>query len=65
MPDARVEAAIANWAPRFVSQGVDFNDFRRTTARIERWDEWLDAWAESAVTSIARSPRKPRRPATA
>jgi pimeloyl-ACP methyl ester carboxylesterase len=48
VPDARVEAAIANWAPRFVSQGVDFNDFRRTTARIERWDEWLDAWTESA-----------------
>jgi pimeloyl-ACP methyl ester carboxylesterase len=48
VPDARVEAAIANWAPRFVSQGVDFNDFQRTTARIERWDEWLDAWTESA-----------------
>lgn len=48
MPDARVEAAIANWAPRFVSQGVDFNDFQRTTARIERWDEWLDAWSEAA-----------------
>jgi pimeloyl-ACP methyl ester carboxylesterase len=48
VPDARVEAAIANWAPRFVSQGVDFNDFGRTTARIERWDEWLDAWTESA-----------------
>lgn len=50
MPDARVEAAIANWAPRFVANGVDFNDFRRTTARIERWDEWLDAWSETAAT---------------
>jgi 2,6-dihydroxypseudooxynicotine hydrolase len=48
VPDARVEAAIANWAPRFVANGVDFNDFQRTTARIERWDEWLDAWAETA-----------------
>ena len=48
MPDARVEAAIANWAPRFVAQGVDANDFRRTTERIERWDEWLDAWVETA-----------------
>ena len=44
MPDARVEAAVANWAPRFVTQGIDFNDFRRTTARIETWDEWLPAW---------------------
>ena len=48
MPDARVQAAIANWAPRFVSNGVDVNDFQRTTARIETWDEWLDAWVETA-----------------
>jgi pimeloyl-ACP methyl ester carboxylesterase len=47
MPDARVEAAIANWGPRFVSNGVDANDFTRTTARIETWDEWLDAWVET------------------
>lgn len=44
MPDAKVEAAIKNWAPRFTSQGVDYNDFVRTTAGIERWEEWLDAW---------------------
>lgn len=44
MADPRVEAAIANWAPRFVAQGVDHNDFARTTAGIERWEEWLDAW---------------------
>jgi pimeloyl-ACP methyl ester carboxylesterase len=44
MPDARVEAAIKNWAPRFTSQGVDCNDFVRTTAHIETWDQWLDAW---------------------
>ena len=29
VPDERVQAAIDNWAPRFVSQGVDYNDFRR------------------------------------
>jgi dienelactone hydrolase len=48
VPDARVEAAIANWAPRFVSNGVDVNDFQRTTAKVEGWDEWLDAWVETA-----------------
>jgi pimeloyl-ACP methyl ester carboxylesterase len=48
MPDARVQAAIDNWAPRMVTQGVDYNDFVRTTDRIERWDEWLDAWCETA-----------------
>jgi 2,6-dihydroxypseudooxynicotine hydrolase len=47
VPDARVQAAISNWAPRFTSQGVDFNDFARTTARIETWDEWLPAWVET------------------
>ncbi|MBE7555799.1 MAG: alpha/beta fold hydrolase [Anaerolineales bacterium] len=44
MPDARVQAAIDNWAPRFTTQGVDYNDFARTTRAIERWDQWLDAW---------------------
>jgi 2,6-dihydroxypseudooxynicotine hydrolase len=48
VPDGRVQAAIDNWAPRFVSQGVDFNDFHRTTARIDRWDDWLGAWVATA-----------------
>jgi pimeloyl-ACP methyl ester carboxylesterase len=48
VPDSRVQAAIDNWAPRFVSQGVDFNDFRRTTAGVERWEDWLDAWVATA-----------------
>jgi pimeloyl-ACP methyl ester carboxylesterase len=48
MPDARVQAAIDNWAPRMVSQGIDYNDFVRTTAKIERWDEWLGAWSDIA-----------------
>jgi hypothetical protein len=47
VPDRRVQAAIDNWAPRFVANGVDLNDFRRTTARIETWDEWLPAWVET------------------
>src|SRR3990172_212287 len=44
MPDERVEAAIKNWAPRFTSQGVDYNDFFRTTARIEKWEDWCSEW---------------------
>ncbi|HWO69235.1 MAG TPA: alpha/beta fold hydrolase [Actinomycetota bacterium] len=47
MADERVEAAIANWAPRFIAQGVDYNDFFRTTAKVERWEDWLDAWCET------------------
>jgi dienelactone hydrolase len=42
--DARVQSAIDNWASRFIANGVDFNDFVRTTAAISRWDEWIDAW---------------------
>jgi len=44
VPDARVQSAIDHWAPRFVQAGVDSNDFVRTTARIERWEDWLDGW---------------------
>jgi 2,6-dihydroxypseudooxynicotine hydrolase len=44
VPDARVEAAIAHWAPRFVTQGIDYNDFRATTVNLDRWEDWLDAW---------------------
>ncbi len=55
MPDARVQAAIANWAPRFVSNGVNLDDFERTTARVSDWDGWLDAWAATADEHRARA----------
>ena len=48
MADARVQAAIDNWAPRMLSQGIDYNDFVRTNAKIEGWEEWLGAWSENA-----------------
>jgi 2,6-dihydroxypseudooxynicotine hydrolase len=48
MPDRRVQAAIEHWAPRFITMGVDYNDFVRTTSRIERWEQWLSAWSEVA-----------------
>jgi len=44
VPDARVQAAIDHWAPRFVQAGVDYNDFVVTTAGVERWEEWHAAW---------------------
>jgi dienelactone hydrolase len=48
VPDARVQAAVDHWAPRFVQAGVDPNDFVATTARVASWDGWLDAWCENA-----------------
>lgn len=44
MVDPKIESAVRNWAPRFTSQGVDYNDFVRVTSGLERWQEWLDAW---------------------
>lgn len=43
--DKRVEIAIHNWAPRFVSAGVPLVDFEEVTAGITRWDEWCAAWS--------------------
>jgi 2,6-dihydroxypseudooxynicotine hydrolase len=48
VPDARVQAAVDHWTARFVQAGVDYNDFVTTTARVESWDEWLDAWCDNA-----------------
>jgi 2,6-dihydroxypseudooxynicotine hydrolase len=45
VPDARVQSAIDHWAPRFVQAGMDYSDFMRTSAGVERWEDWLDAFA--------------------
>src|SRR5437764_10740506 len=47
--DPRVQAAIAHWAPRFIAQGVDYNDFVRTTERIQRWPQWCTEWQRTAA----------------
>ena len=44
--DERVQSAIDNWAPRFISNGVDANDFQRVTSSVERWDDWCRKWSE-------------------
>jgi len=55
VPDERVQAAIANWAPRFVSQGVDMNDFQRVTTRVDTWPDWLPAWIENGDMHARRA----------
>ena len=47
--DARVEAAISHWAPRFVANGVPLSDFQEVTSDLERWEEWLPAWSRRAA----------------
>jgi 2,6-dihydroxypseudooxynicotine hydrolase len=49
MPDARVQSAIAHWAPRFVTNGVPLTDFQEVTAGIERWEDWCRAWSARAA----------------
>jgi dipeptidyl aminopeptidase/acylaminoacyl peptidase len=43
--DDRVQSAIDNWAPRFISNGVDANDFQRVTNSVEDWDDWCRQWS--------------------
>ena len=49
MPDSRVATAISHWAPRFVANGVDYNDFLHVTAQIETWESWCDRWCAAAA----------------
>ena len=48
-PDARVTAAAAHWANRFVANGTDYGDFQATLARITRWDDWCREWGLTAA----------------
>jgi 2,6-dihydroxypseudooxynicotine hydrolase len=62
-----VQSAIDHWAPRFVQGGVDSNDFQRTVAGIERWEDWLDAWSAlgDAHAELAREAETATRNVTA
>ncbi len=51
----RVQAAIDHWAPRFIAAGVDYNDFARTTARVQEWPDWLTAWSETGDMHAQRA----------
>lgn len=47
--EERVRIAIDNWAPRFVANGVDHNDYQRLASRIERWEDWSREWSACAA----------------
>lgn len=47
--EKRIQVAIENWAPRFVANGVDFNDFQRVTEPLKRWDDWCAAWSAAGA----------------
>ena len=49
MADSRVNAAVSHWAPRFIANGIDYNDFVQVTAAIDSWDSWCEQWCRAAA----------------
>ncbi|GAA1296823.1 hypothetical protein Psi02_13410 [Planotetraspora silvatica] len=47
--DDRVASAIANWGPRFTTNGVTVSDFQRVTRGLENWADWCSAWSKVAA----------------
>ena len=56
---------IDHWGPRFIQAGVDFNDFERTTARVETLGGLARRVVRAARASTRRWRARPRRPAGA
>jgi pimeloyl-ACP methyl ester carboxylesterase len=42
--DGRVATVVDNWFPRFLANGLDYLDVRRTVDGISAWQEWPDRW---------------------
>src|SRR5918912_1605649 len=47
--DQTVKRVLATWAPRMIVQGIDYNDFVTTQARIDTWDDWCREWSKTAA----------------
>ncbi len=65
--DPRVAAALAHWGPRFIANGIDYNDFLATTARVARWSQWCAEWQKTAAIheQLARDAEARRSPRSA
>ena len=48
-PDPTVDHVLKTWAPRMIVQGIDYNDFMTTSARIRTWDDWCREWCVTAA----------------
>ena len=61
MADERVQAAIKHWASRFIANGIDYNDFVRTTASIDAGTSgWMPGRPPPRCTPAWRTPGWPR-----
>jgi 2,6-dihydroxypseudooxynicotine hydrolase len=46
--DSKLAAVLEHWFPRFIANGLDYLDVRRTLDGIEAWDDWAGAWSAAA-----------------
>ena len=44
----KLSTVVDNWLPRFLANGLDALQVQAVLARIETWDQWADAWVDSA-----------------
>ena len=40
---------VREWFPRFLANGVDYNDLLRITQRVRAWEEWCREWSREAA----------------
>lgn len=51
--DDRLSAVVENWFPRFIANGLDYLDVRRTLDGIAAWEDWAGAWEAAADRYVA------------
>ena len=44
--DDFVSECFESWAPRFVTNGMDYNDLERIEGQIDSWEEWCPAFRD-------------------
>ena len=57
---SKVDAVVENWFPRFLANGLDSFDVRRTLNRVDGWEDWHNELERmrDPTHERARSPRE-------
>lgn len=53
--DSKIGEALHHWTPRFLANGVDYNELQRIIARMRKWDDWCRAWSEIGAEHEAQA----------
>jgi dipeptidyl aminopeptidase/acylaminoacyl peptidase len=43
--DSKIREALFHWQPRFLANGVDYNDLQRIIGSMSGWDDWCRTWS--------------------